>query len=529
MELPENGLEHWKAKFIDGLPLLFAERVRKTLRTRQGTIAYSTFSYGKLIGACTQEDINLCNELKLSRQLKIDKLRERSQMGDFRTQFGLLDSGRNDLGEGLEKSEELTENPIDLQRIDLDKNSPKSSAINGITLFQTFYLENTFKMSDISTSEINEVPISLFFTKKSLITILKVLPLNRHMKELICWKIIDGMVTKVRGKGNNPRGRGSYFPSSSKSSYGSSPKSPVIQKGGMSLFNLNSKAQEATSSLLQKQSDTFASIAKDDNDNIKSYEKVKKREVIFLLENSKIQRKEEPWKIFQQYLLNGLYFPGESHKTQSYYETLLISTGVEFQHFSGYNTSEYVYNFSKMIIKQIIPIEDWGIFSMKERQISLNKASANFIYWDYVQAFNKVLYYNNERHKHTWFIKVCAKIFANPIPNWFLNWWSYHGSTTKILPDPFLKLYKEWVKVSPDLNNLFHQEHICYMQQIEQIYFFIEFSIPSIHKWALELDFTKEQIPCLYRTYYNNFWDKLMKKDPKTKSLYRQELLDLIS
>jgi len=34
----------------------------------------------------------LCNELKLSRQLKIDKLRERSQLGDFCTQFGLPDT-----------------------------------------------------------------------------------------------------------------------------------------------------------------------------------------------------------------------------------------------------------------------------------------------------------------------------------------------------------------------------------------------------------------------------------------------------
>ncbi|KAG5577326.1 hypothetical protein H5410_057460 [Solanum commersonii] len=94
MELPENGLEHWKTKFIDGLPPLFAERVRKTLRNQLGVIPYGTFTYGKLIGACTQEGINLCNELKLSRQLKIDKLRERSQMGDFCTQFGLPDSGK---------------------------------------------------------------------------------------------------------------------------------------------------------------------------------------------------------------------------------------------------------------------------------------------------------------------------------------------------------------------------------------------------------------------------------------------------
>ncbi|KAG5605259.1 hypothetical protein H5410_026751 [Solanum commersonii] len=223
--------------------------------------------------------------------------------------------------------------------------------------------------------------------------------------------------------------------------------------------------------------------------------------MIFLLENSDIQRKEEPWKIFQRYLVNGHYFPGESYITQKYYETLLISTGVEFQHFSGYNISENVYNFSKMIIKHIIHIEDWGISSITERQFSLNKVMVSFTYWDYIQAFNKVLCYNNERHKHTWFIKVCAKIFVNPIPNWFLNWWSYHGPTIKILPEPFLKLYKEWVKVSPDLNKLYHQEHIY---------------------------FTEEQIPCLYRTYYNNFWDKLMKNDPQTKSIYGQELLDLI-
>ncbi|KAG5630968.1 hypothetical protein H5410_002685 [Solanum commersonii] len=315
-------------------------------------------------------------------------------------------------------------------------------------------------------------------------------------------------MTKGRGRG---RGRSSLV--SSISSYGSSSSSstPIIQRGGMSLVKLNSKTQEKTSSsihledipesdplyaklqefITQKQSNTFASIAREDTiDDMKTYEKVEKKEMIFLLENSDIQRREEPWKIFQ---------------------------------------SENVYNFSKMIVKQIIHIEDWGISSMTERQISLNNVKISCTYWNYIQAFDKVLCYNNERHKYTWFIKVCAKIFASPIPNWFLNWWSYHGPIIKILPDPFLKLYKEWVKISPDLNRLYQQEHISYLQQIEQIRFFIEFSIPWIHKWVPEVDFTEEQIPCLYRTYYNNFWDKLMKKDPQTKSIYGQELLDQIA
>ena len=50
-------------------------------------------------------------------------------------------------------------------------------------------------MSEYScNSEIDDIPISLFFTEKRLITILKILPLNRDLKELICWKIIDEMV-----------------------------------------------------------------------------------------------------------------------------------------------------------------------------------------------------------------------------------------------------------------------------------------------------------------------------------------------
>nr|XP_016515122.1 PREDICTED: uncharacterized protein LOC107831841 [Nicotiana tabacum] len=40
-------------------------------------------------GVCTQEGLYLCNELKLARQLKIDKLKEKSQLGDLCTQFGL--------------------------------------------------------------------------------------------------------------------------------------------------------------------------------------------------------------------------------------------------------------------------------------------------------------------------------------------------------------------------------------------------------------------------------------------------------
>ena len=42
-----------------------------------------------LIGTCTQEGLNLCNELKLAQQIKSTQKSERSQSRDFCTQFGI--------------------------------------------------------------------------------------------------------------------------------------------------------------------------------------------------------------------------------------------------------------------------------------------------------------------------------------------------------------------------------------------------------------------------------------------------------
>ena len=143
---------------------------------------------------------------------------------------------------------------------------------------------------------------------------------------------------------------------------------------------------------------------------------------------------------------------------------------------------------------------------MQEKSIILNKINMNFIYWDYIQAFYKMFYYNNDKRKHSWFIKICSKIFDQSIPNWLVNWWSYHGPSVKILPDHYQTLYKEWVKTSPFLSDLYLADHICNIEKIDQMYFFIEFSIPWIHKWNPEIGYTPdEKIPCLYRVYYHNF------------------------
>ncbi|WMV51262.1 hypothetical protein MTR67_044647 [Solanum verrucosum] len=96
-------------------------------------------------------------------------------------------------------------------------------------------------------------------------------------------------VTKARERGSYTRGRGRSSSKSSGSSYGSSSSSPIIQRGGMSLVKLTKEVASSIhlddiplnnplyaqlqAYLSQKQSDTFASVTKEEGDDIKSYEK----------------------------------------------------------------------------------------------------------------------------------------------------------------------------------------------------------------------------------------------------------------
>lgn len=89
MHLPKSKISYWKARFIDRLPPLFVEKVKKTVRGDLTDIPYDNYTYGKLIGTCTQEELNLCNELKLAQQIKRNQMSKRFQLGDFCAQFDI--------------------------------------------------------------------------------------------------------------------------------------------------------------------------------------------------------------------------------------------------------------------------------------------------------------------------------------------------------------------------------------------------------------------------------------------------------
>ncbi|XP_068657947.1 uncharacterized protein [Aristolochia californica] len=75
------------AKYIDGLPTLFASKVRKRIGNEVGRINYQQYTYGLLTSAIIQEGLALCNDLKLQAQLKQQNLTGKHELGEFCEQF----------------------------------------------------------------------------------------------------------------------------------------------------------------------------------------------------------------------------------------------------------------------------------------------------------------------------------------------------------------------------------------------------------------------------------------------------------
>ncbi|KAI8545611.1 hypothetical protein RHMOL_Rhmol07G0053100 [Rhododendron molle] len=90
MQRTDANSEHWKSKFVDGLPHFFAEKIRKKLRDQNNgtTIIYDNYTYGQLVSIIVQEGLTLCNDIKLHNQLKKQNLTGKQEVGQFCDQFG---------------------------------------------------------------------------------------------------------------------------------------------------------------------------------------------------------------------------------------------------------------------------------------------------------------------------------------------------------------------------------------------------------------------------------------------------------
>ena len=73
----------WKENFINGLPSLFAHKIRDVLSQPSGIIEYDNLTYGDIIRTIQKEGLRMCIDLKLSQKAAKDKHKAKFELGNF--------------------------------------------------------------------------------------------------------------------------------------------------------------------------------------------------------------------------------------------------------------------------------------------------------------------------------------------------------------------------------------------------------------------------------------------------------------
>ena len=80
---------YWKEKFIDGLPPIFAHKVKQALISKNDSIDYDNLTYSDIFSAIKKFGINMCDDEKLLKYQLQNKKKAKYEMGNFCEQYGL--------------------------------------------------------------------------------------------------------------------------------------------------------------------------------------------------------------------------------------------------------------------------------------------------------------------------------------------------------------------------------------------------------------------------------------------------------
>ncbi|KAI5657609.1 hypothetical protein M9H77_26402 [Catharanthus roseus] len=114
-----------------------------------------------------------------------------------------------------------------------------------------------------------------------------------------------------------------------------------------------------------------------EEDNIASYHTNTHKEIIFLLDNKDLQWRNDPWILMNRYLDTASYAV-TSYKQRPYYEHILKVSSCDITHFYPNTKVANIYNFSKIIIKRIISVEEWRLSPLKEKEFIIPESKLSF-------------------------------------------------------------------------------------------------------------------------------------------------------
>ena len=79
---------YWKERFVAGLPLVFAERVKENLQTEYPDVTLKDLTYGRISAMVKNTGVALCNTMKIENRIKRNQQIGIKELGDFCMQYG---------------------------------------------------------------------------------------------------------------------------------------------------------------------------------------------------------------------------------------------------------------------------------------------------------------------------------------------------------------------------------------------------------------------------------------------------------
>ena len=168
------------------------------------------------------------------------------------------------------------------------------------------------------------------------------------------------------------------------------------------------------------------------------------------------------------------------------------------------NPSRVLYH--KFIIHSFVSCKDWGHPSTLKPLTVLKGSEPLYNYYDYMDAFEKVLFFQNKTYDHSWFIQI-DKNFKGQIPSWFLKWWEMFGTTPQNFPEPLqdaLRYFSSRFQIDKHSSQFPAILHMTFQYKIHWI---------SMWNFAINQNL-------LDREFFTKWWDKFRPTDAISK-LYK--------
>jgi len=153
-----------------------------------------------------------------------------------------------------------------------------------------------------------------------------------------------------------------------------------------------------------------------------------------------------PFKATAKAFPSGFYFkPTAINKTRTFYELILVdSNSVSIKHFKD-SKDQSLNTHSTIQIFKVLQPRHFGPDLNKGKKNSVPFDPVGYTYWDYVDAWTKVFWHQNNRYKHLWLIYFMTNVVYN-FPNWFFQWRDFFGPIPEIFPEQVQQGFAQFKK-----------------------------------------------------------------------------------